>query len=87
MRNTLTTFKGIKKGQKFRIIANTSGHRYPLNETLTFAKAGVTTAAHMASPDGTNRGSVYSYEIELVASDLKSMSPVFAVWHLVICAS
>lgn len=36
----LTSWKGLKKGTKFKVIANTNSHNYPLNITLTMKKAG-----------------------------------------------
>ena len=38
MNKKLTDYKGIKKGQKFRVIQNTNNHNYPLNKILTFSK-------------------------------------------------
>ena len=38
MNKKLTDYKGIKKGQKFRVIQNTNSHNYPLNKILTFSK-------------------------------------------------
>jgi hypothetical protein len=36
MSRKLTSFTGIKKGQKFRVIKNIGSHNYPLNVALTF---------------------------------------------------
>jgi hypothetical protein len=36
MSRKLTSFTGIKKGQKFRVIKNIGSHNYPLNVPLTF---------------------------------------------------
>jgi hypothetical protein len=36
MSRKLTSFTGIKKGQKFRVIKNIGSHNYPLNVLLTF---------------------------------------------------
>lgn len=37
------SFKGIRKGQRFIVIANNGGHNYPLDQTLIFSKHGTDT--------------------------------------------
>jgi hypothetical protein len=43
MGKKITTFAGIKPGQKFKVIANAGGHCYPMDTVLTFKKPGVNT--------------------------------------------
>lgn len=38
-----TSFKGIRKGQRFIVIANNGGHNYPLDKVLLFSKNGTNT--------------------------------------------
>lgn len=54
MVKTITTFLNIKKGQKFKVVKNTSSHNYPLNVTLTFKQ------------DMTNVGSATNIAEELI---------------------
>lgn len=35
-----TSFKGIKKGQRFMVVANNGGHNYPMDTVLIFSKHG-----------------------------------------------
>lgn len=35
-----TSFKGIRKGQRFMVIANNGGHNYPMDKVLIFSKHG-----------------------------------------------
>jgi hypothetical protein len=41
MTKTLTTFRDLKKGQKFIVVSNSNGHNYPLNKVLTLKMDGM----------------------------------------------
>lgn len=38
---TLTSWKGIKKGTKFKVVSNSNSHNYPLNTVLTLSRDGL----------------------------------------------
>jgi len=41
----ITTFKGIKVGQKFKVVANALGHNYPIGGIYTFKVPGLEQAS------------------------------------------
>jgi len=70
------TFAGIKKGQKFRVIANRGGHNYPMGKTLTFSKAG-TDSSSMSDiavrKPGSSHNNIMFDEIELIYETVDEM--------------
>jgi hypothetical protein len=70
----LTTFKGIKKGQKFKVINKRGSHNYPVNKVLTFKHDGpdnFTMSDCAVEKSGGN--TLQADQIVLLAQDLKSM--------------
>lgn len=70
------TFAGIKKGQKFRVIANRGGHNYPMGKTLTFSKPGSDTSSMsniMVDPRGASHNNIMFDEIELIYETVDEM--------------
>ena len=66
MGKKITTFAGIKKGQKFRVIANNGGHNYPMGEVLTFKKPGSTLQSMSDVAEEQIGNNIRASEIELV---------------------
>jgi hypothetical protein len=70
------SFAGIKKGQKFIVVANTGGHNYPIGEELYFNRDG-TAASSMENIAVSTTGRTYNHikisEIELVNDSIESM--------------
>lgn len=76
------TFAGIKKGQKFRVIANRGGHNYPTGKTLTFSKTGTDTNSMnniAAGPRGSSYNNIMFDEIELVYETVDEMKNEIAI--------
>lgn len=44
MKKILTSFSGIKAGQKFKVINSSGGHNYPVDKVLTFTRNGINNA-------------------------------------------
>jgi hypothetical protein len=68
MSRKLTSFAGIKKGQKFRVIKNIGSHNYPLNVPLTFRVDGTdgSTMGNIAeSKNGGDYNNIRIDEIQL----------------------
>jgi len=47
MNKRLTSWKGVQKGQKFKVIGNSNSHNYPMHTILTMARDG----SNMSSMD------------------------------------
>ena len=70
------TFKGIKIGQKFIVIANRGGHNYPMGKTLTFSRNGIdgtTMNDCMVDKEGRSHNSIMIDEIQLVYETVVQM--------------
>lgn len=48
MSKALTTFAGIKRGTRFKVINNSNGHNYPQHKVLIFKKDGLAGVSQMS---------------------------------------
>lgn len=62
----ISSFKGIKRGQKFRVIGNAGGHNYPLGKVFTFKRDMVS-----ASGSATDIAEEVQYGNNIYASDIE----------------
>jgi len=74
MKKTIATFAGIKIGQRFRVIANTSSHCYPMNTILTFKRVGMNTTTMSDIANELYGNSIKISEIELVKTTIEELS-------------
>ena len=78
-KKNLTTWVGLKKGQKFRIKDSSGGHNYPIGVVLTLKRDGCEATANgehfcdiaVEKCDG---NTVYIQNIELVSINLESLT-------------
>ena len=58
MSKPLKSFAGLKKGQKFMVVANSNSHNYPMDTVLTLNRDGIKTTSMsncaVEVPDGNN---------------------------------
>ena len=82
MSKPLKSFAGLKKGQKFMVVANSNSHNYPMNTVLTLSENG-TKATSMSNcavevPDGNNLMAkdciLAEISLEMMKSELVDMS-------------
>ena len=82
MSKQLKSFAGLKKGQKFMVVANSNSHNYPMETVLTLSKNG-TKATSMSNcavevPDGNNLMAkdciLAEMSLEMMKSELVDMS-------------
>ena len=82
MSKPLKSFAGLKKGQKFMVVANSNLHNYPMNTVLTLSENG-TKATSMSNcavevPDGNNLMAkdciLAEISLEMMKSELVDMS-------------
>jgi|WetSurSiteA1Bulk_404760.scaffolds.fasta_scaffold139590_2 hypothetical protein len=45
MKRTFSSWKGIQRGQKFKVISNSNSHNYPMNTVLTMSRDGMTSSS------------------------------------------
>ena len=73
MGKKISTFAGIKTGQKFKVIANIGSHCYPMDTILTFKKPGVNTSTMTDIALEVFGNSIRAAEIELVNYTIEEM--------------
>ena len=74
MSKPLKSFAGLKKGQKFIVVANSNSHNYPMETSLTLSRDGLKTTSMsncaMEVPGGNN---LMASDCVLLDMSLKSM--------------
>ena len=73
MGKKISTFAGIKTGQKFKVIANVGSHCYPMDTVLTFKKPGVNASTMSDIALDVFGNSIRATEIELVSYTIEEM--------------
>ena len=71
-----STFAGIKKGQKFIVVANRGGHNYPMGKVLIFSKNGIDATSMsniMVNKGGESHNNIMFDEIELIYDTVEQM--------------
>jgi len=69
----LTTFGGLKKGQKFTVISNCNSHNYPLNVPLTLERDGLPGSTQMDQCAGTRYNTLDIRDVVLIDSSITEL--------------
>lgn len=73
MGKRITTFAGIKAGQKFKVVSNIGGHCYPMDKILTFKKPGMNVTMMSDCARELIGNSLRASEIELANYTIEDM--------------
>lgn len=75
MPKKVDTFRGLKVGQKFRVVSNSNMHNYPLNVDLTLARTSTQNRMERAAirPEGSSYNELRVCDIEIYCDDITTL--------------
>ena len=73
MKTNLTSWKGLQKGTKFRVVRNSNGHSYPIGKVLTLSRDGEASSSMNSCAREVSGNNLTVTDIELIYMTIGDM--------------